>query len=102
MTPVRPSVNTPFSENRILPSRTETRGAPMPRSRPSHRKRAAPEGAAKFREETSKKAAGGEPSCCGAQISPSPSKRKSHSLASRYSLTARVFDRAAKVVIPWG
>jgi hypothetical protein len=56
------------------------------------KKRAAPWGAAEFREETSKKAASGEPLCCAAQISPSAPERKRDSLASRYSVAARVLN----------
>ena len=52
------------------------------------KKRAAPWGAAEFREETSKKAAGGEPLCCAAQISPFSRKGKRHSFTIRYALTA--------------
>ena len=56
------------------------------------KKRAPPEGAAEFREETSKKAAGGEPLCCGAQIKPSTGKRKLRVVAIRHTRPAQVTD----------
>jgi len=37
-----------------------------------------------------------EPLCCGAQIRLPAEKRKRHSLASRYSVTAEVLNLAAK------
>jgi hypothetical protein len=89
MTPVRPSVNTLFAGNFIKPSWNGSPGRMMPNPwTPPPKKGAAPEGAAEFREETSKKAAGGEPLCCGAQISPFSRKGKRHSFTIRYALTA--------------
>jgi hypothetical protein len=89
MTPVRPSVNTLFPGNFIKPSRNGNPRAGDAESLDAPpKKRAAPEGAAEFREETSKKAAGGEPLCCGAQISPFSGKRKRHSFAISHALAA--------------